>query len=465
MIRFIKPLLTLVLWITIVLQGYTADSLIYVIPLQKEIGATTWLYTQEGFKQAEEKQADAVLIHMNTYGGEVVFADSIRTRILNSSKPVYVFIDNNAASAGALISIACDKIYMRKGANIGAATVVNGTDGRAMPDKYQSYMRATIRATAEAQGKDTLLTEKGDTLLQWKRNPQIAEAMVDERIHIEGVSDSGKILTFTAEEAIQNKYCEGLAETREEAIQQAIGSNNFTIETYKPSTKDDIKGFFMGSVIRSILIMIIIGGIYYELQTPGIGFPIAASIIAAILYFIPLYIDGLAAYWEMVVFFLGILLLFVEFFILPGFGVAGIAGIVFVASGLLLGLIGNTWFDFEGVDSNELTQSVMTVVIGITGGFFLIIALANRIGKGAFRKIALETTQDTEKGYISVDQTGFSLIGKTGTTKTILRPSGKVTIDGVVYDAMTPFGYIEKDTAIKVIRYESGQVYVEKEGK
>ena len=118
--------------------------------IKDEIGPEVWRLARKSFDLAGQEKADYILIHMNTYGGMVVYADSLRSMILNSRKPVWVFIDNNAASAGALISIACDKIYMREGANIGAATVVNQT-GEAMPDKYQSYMRSMIRSTAEAR--------------------------------------------------------------------------------------------------------------------------------------------------------------------------------------------------------------------------------------------------------------------------------------------------------------------------
>ena len=172
-----------------------ADKIIYKIDIKKEIGSTTWLYTQKGFDEAKTKNADIVLIHMNTYGGEVLYADSIRTKILNAEIPVYVFIDNNAASAGPLISIACEKIFMRPGASFGAATVVNQT-GEQMPDKYQSYMRATMRATAEAHGRDTII-QGNDTVYKWKRDPLIAEAMVDERTVVPNLIDSGKTLTFT----------------------------------------------------------------------------------------------------------------------------------------------------------------------------------------------------------------------------------------------------------------------------
>ena len=189
------------------LSGQTPDdstktNLVYTYKIFREIGSTSWIHTQEAFAEAEEMGADVILLHMNTYGGQVVFADSIRTKILNSHIPVHVFIDNNAASAGALISVACDSIYMRPGANIGAATVVNQS-GKKMPDKYQSYMRSTIRATAEAHGKDTIVTGN-DTTYVWRRDPHVAEAMVDESIYIAGIIDTGKILTFTTLEAIEH---------------------------------------------------------------------------------------------------------------------------------------------------------------------------------------------------------------------------------------------------------------------
>jgi membrane-bound serine protease (ClpP class) len=191
--KLIRTLLLMLLTLSGVNAQETADNtkpVVYRLPIFSNINSTTWVHMQSAFKEAEALNAEAIILHLNTYGGEVVFADSMRTRVLNSDIPVYVFIDNNAASAGALISIAAKKIYMRPGANIGAATVVNQT-GEEMPDKYQSYMRSTIRATAEAQGKDTIITGN-DTIVKWIRDPRIAEAMVDDRIIIPGVIDSGQ---------------------------------------------------------------------------------------------------------------------------------------------------------------------------------------------------------------------------------------------------------------------------------
>ncbi|MCD6596743.1 MAG: nodulation protein NfeD, partial [Bacteroidales bacterium] len=264
---------------------------VYKFDIKKEISEPMWRVTKESFEEANQMGADYILIHMNTYGGMVTTADSIRTKILNSKIPTIVFIDNNAASAGALISIACDSIYMRPGASIGAATVVNQS-GQAVPDKYQSFMRSTMRATAEAHGKDTLIQGR-DTLIRWHRDPQIAEAMVDPSVYVKEISDTGKVLTLTTEEAIKVGFCEGEAENIREVLKLA-GINNYELKEYKPTTLDKIIHFLVNPMVSGILIMLIMGGIYFELQSPGIGFPLGAAVIAAIIYFAPLYLEGLA---------------------------------------------------------------------------------------------------------------------------------------------------------------------------
>lgn len=434
------------------------QPLVYKINIQKEIDNTTRIYLRNGLSEADSLKADAILIHLNTYGGQVDAADSMRTAILYNPIPVYIFIDNNAASAGALISIAGKKIFMRKGANIGAATVVNQT-GSAMPDKYQSYMRSMMRSTAEAHGKDTIIQGR-DTTYKWIRDPKIAEAMVDERIVIPNLVDTGKVLTLTAEEALKWGYCDGIAETPDEVITQYIGYKDYQMKTYQPSWYDDMKGFLMNPVLQSLLIIIIIGGIYFEMQTPGLGFPSAAALVAAILYFAPLYLDGLAANWEILIFIIGVLLIAAEIFVIPGFGVAGISGIVLVVGGLTMSLLDNKDFDFEQVSGKDLGEAVFIVLIGLVLGFVLVIWLSNKIGhRGIFRKVALN--KDLEDAISSPDLS--SLIGKEGIAATVLRLSGKVIIDGEFYDAVSESGFIEKGEKIKVIRFENAQVYVEGE--
>lgn len=442
------------------LTGQERISKVYKIDLQKEINAAAWIYTQQGFACAARQNADAILIHMNTYGGEVVYADSIRTKILNSEIPVYAFVDNNAASVGALIAIACDKIYMREGAAIGAATVVDPT-GNKLPDKYQSYMRATMRATAEAHGKDTVVNGN-DTLYQWRRDPLIAEAMVDERTIIPHVNDSGKVLSFSTHEAMLHGYCDGTAESAEEVIEKQLGHHTYELIVFEPTLWDQIKGFFMNSVVQGILIMLIIGGIYFEFQTPGIGLPLGTAALAAALYFVPLYIDGLAANWEIVLFFAGIILLVIEFFITPGFGLAGLSGILLTMAALILSMLENDFFNFKPVRANELGSALVTVAGGVVLGFAFIIWFSSKIGsKGLFKKIALQTTLDTQEGYVGVSMQEKSLVGQKGITRTVLRPSGKVEIDGNVYNAVSEQNFIPPHSKVIVTRYETGQLYVE----
>ncbi len=435
-------------------------TLIYKFDIKREIGSTSWIHTQHAFEEATELEAEVILLHLNTYGGQVVFADSIRTKILNSKIPVHVFIDNNAASAGALISIACDSIYMRPGANIGAATVVNQS-GEKMPDKYQSYMRSTIRATAEAHGKDTIV-HGTDTTLVWKRDPIIAEAMVDERVYIESVIDTGKILTFTTLEAIKNGYCEGQAESIKEVIDK-LGYKEYQLVEYKPSFYSGLKGFLTNPVFHGILILVIIGGLYFELQSPGIGFPLLASAIAAVLYFAPLYIDGLAANWEIIIFLIGIVLIVLEIFVVPGFGITGISGIILVFGGLTLSLVDNVVFDFSNVPGKEMLMALIIVAAGTFLSFIIAIPLSEKLfSTGPLAKVALQTSQKIEEGYISVDAEPKSLVGTEGIAQTTLRPSGKVIINDELYDAVAQIGMIDKGEKIIVTHYASGQLYVVK---
>ena len=438
-----------------------AKELYFSIDLKKNVGSTTWIYIQKGFEEARKANANIIIIEMNTYGGEVSFADSIRTKILNSDIPVIVFIDNNAASAGALISLACDKIYMSQAATIGAASVVDQT-GQKLPDKYQSYMRATMRATAEAHGKDTVVTGN-DTVVKWKRDPLIAEAMVDERTVVPNVADSGKILTFTTQEALKYGYCDGTAENIREIIKKESGNQPYELQKFQPTIWDNIKGFMMSPILQGILIMLIIGGIYFELQSPGIGFALGVAITAAVLYFAPLYIDGLAANWEIILFVIGLILIAFEIFVIPGFGISGISGIALVVTGLILSLLNNVNFDFEPVHPGDTGKAILTVIGGLTLGFGLILYLSSKIGsKGLFRKLALETTLENKEGYVGVSLEADNLVGKTGVASTVLRPSGKVKVDGKVYDAVSVNGeFIEKGIQVIIVRYETGQVYVE----
>jgi len=319
-----------------------------------------------------------------------------------------------------------------------------------------------MRATAESHGRDTIINGN-DTTITWKRDPRIAEAMVDSDISIPGVIDSSKVLTLTAEEAINLNYCEGLA-TNIQEVMEKVGITNYELYTYTPTTLDKIIGLLLSSVVQGVLIIVMIGGIYFELQSPGIGFPLAAAATAAMLYFAPLYLEGLAAHWEILLFIAGLGLIALEIFVIPGFGVAGIGGIALIITGLTLSLVDNVTFQYEGSGAfQQLGRALFTVSVSVFLAFILVLAGTKRIAfSGAMRGLSLGTVQDHNDGYVSFDASQKKLVGKTGTAYTVLRPSGKIEIDDELYDAVSVYGFIDKGEKVRVTKDETGQLYVVK---
>jgi len=449
--RIIKIFLFLVLGLIFQAQSPAESTvekkiLVYKFEIKDEIGPPTWRLTKLAIDEAHRLKADYILLILNTYGGLVDAADSIRTKILNSNIPVIVFIENNAASAGALISLACDSIYMKPGSTIGAATVVNQT-GEAVPDKYQSYMRKKMRATAEENN----------------RNPEIAEAMVDPDKVIEGISAEGKVLTFTSKEALENEFCEGIVDSYQEALALA-GLADYTLINYKKTTLDSLINWLINPAISGILIALIIGGIYFELQSPGLGLPIAASITGAVLYFAPLYLEGLAENWEIVLFALGIIMVIIELFAFPGFGIVGLLGVFMIVSGLSLSLIGNVGFDFNGIDPSNFVNSIFIVVLSgsLAVGCSILLG-AKLLSSHAFSRLVLNTTQKSEEGYTSSgNQNEKNLIGKQAITATIMKPGGKILVNNKLMEATVIEGFVEKNEPVIIESYETGHYFVRK---
>lgn len=418
---------------------------IFVFDLKEMIAPPAWHTTRKAIRQAEQSKADVILIEMNTYGGLLDAADSIRTKILDTSIPVYVFINKNAASAGALISLACDSIYMAPGANIGAATVVD-QQGKPLPDKYQSYMRSLMRSTAEVTG----------------RNPEIAQAMVDPRLFVPGVSDSGKVLSMTPSEAVKHGFCEAEVNNIKEIMAHA-GIRHYKTIPYHITATDKMVRFLIRPWVSGLLIMIIIGGLYFELQSPGIGFPLAASILAALLYFAPLYLEGLANHWEILLFLAGVALIIVEIFVIPGFGISGILGILFMTGGLSLALVRSTGPGFFDVNLMAMAKASLLVIIAGTLALFGSIYLTKVIfGSRRFRYLGLEKTQEKASGYSTASESYQAMVGRQGVSLTKLRPAGKVQIGEQIFDAVARYRFIDKEETIEVVDYQQAQLIVKK---
>lgn len=420
-------------------------TLFYRIKLDTDIDNSAARRVTYGLQKAQEAEADYVLLEVDTYGGAVDAADSIRTALLNCDIPTVAYVNLQAVSAGALITIACDSIYMNEGSTIGAATVVN-QNGEVMPEKYQSFMRAMMRSTAQAQG----------------RNPFIAEHMVD----------SSRVVSLTVHEAIGTGFCEGRCRSIDEVVKKVLRSN--PDKTYKiRSLEDDMTflekliQFLMNPLLQSIFMMMIIGGIFVEIRTPGIGLPLLTAVLGAVLYFAPLYLEQLAASWEILLFVVGLILLALEIFVIPGFGVCGISGIIAVIVSMAFAMVDNSVL-IESDGSFNLRPIIMPmsiVVISMTAAIFASILLVRKMFETrSFDHIALRQSLEASDGFVGVETGLEQLVGQEVTVLNDLKPSGKIVdSEGRAHEAVMAYGgFAVSGEKLKVIRTEQGRVYCEK---
>ena len=440
--KFTKTILLLMLFALCSTNIYAQR--VYKADLKEDVGPNAWRTIKNAYSGALDEKADVFYIEMNTFGGAVNFADSIRTLLLNADLKTVVYVNNNAASAGTLIALASDHIFMHRGASLGAASVVNQS-GEIMPEKYQSYMRGLMRATAEAKGRD----------------PKIAEAFVDPAVSLPQYKEEGQVLTFTASEAVQAGVADAEVRTQEEVFNQLQISAPTVVE-HKLTWVDKIVALLINPMVSGLLIMGIIGGIYFELQTPGIGFALLVAVISAALFFAPLYLQGLADHWEIALFVVGVLLLVLEIFVIPGFGIAGILGIIFILCGLAFAMVANDFFDFKISKPGLLMESFLIVtgalIMSIVG---MVIFGKSLMRSSLFKRLVLQDEQRADTGYTS-SVPKINLINKDGVTKTVMRPSGKIEIDGVWYDAVALDGFIDVGEEIYVEKHENYSLFVRK---
>lgn len=440
-----KRMLMLLAFLAFTISASGSDSLsvIYRIRLNSDIDKASQRLVVTGLEKASEAGADYVMLDLNTYGGAVDAADSIRSAILRYDKPVVAYVNMQAASAGALISIACDSIYMKTGSSIGAATVVDQT-GQVMPDKYQSFMRGMMRSTAQANGRD----------------PHIAESMVD----------TANVLSLTPQEAVEAGFCEGIYENETDVAQAVVGDKEFVIKNMDDDLTwlDKLIQFLLNPLLQSIFMMMIIGGIFVEIRTPGIGLPLLTALVGALLYFAPGYLGHLVSYWEILLFVIGLILIAVEMFVLPGFGVCGITGIIAVVVSLAFAMVDNVeLFHWDGsINLRPIIQPLGIVVISASAAIFGSVWLVRKLySTRSFDHVALRQEMKAEEGFTGVVTGLESLVGEAVVVFTDMRPGGKVrTIDGRIVEATLKFGgFASKGETLKVLSTEQGRLYCEKQ--
>lgn len=407
----------------------------YVIRIHGAIDLGIPMEVKRGIKEANEAEADFIIFEVNTLGGRVDAAVEIKDAILESEVPTIAFIKNRAISAGALISLACDIVIMAHASSIGAATPVDGT-GQKLPEKHISYMRAEMRSTLEANG----------------RNPKIGEAMVDETIFIEGISDSGSLLTLTSQEALKL----GIADTIMPELDSIL--QKYSIKTtvfVEQSIREKIVRLLTHPIVSPILMSLGMLGIIFELRSPGFGFPGIIGSALLTLFLLSHYVLRLVNWAEIILIFSGIVMLVVEFFVLPGFGIAGIAGILLLSVGVFKSMVP----EMPNI-SDYLTASWGLLAFFIVMVIGVIVSYKAFVKSKAYKKVALGDENDMHMDLkFDFDD---SIIGEEAEVVSVLRPSGKVEYNSKIYQAITRGDYIESGEKVKIIATEGNNLIVKK---
>ncbi len=416
---------------------------VYLIDISGDIDLGLAPYVQRVVNEAEEKNASAIILKVNTFGGRVDAATQIRDAIINSKVLTIAFIDKRAISAGALISISAKKIVMSPGSTIGATTVVDQAGDKAS-EKYQSYMRSEMRSTAERNG----------------RRPDIAEAMVDERIFIKDfpeLDDSTKLLTLTTEEATKVGYCDFVATDLQELLSH-FNLQDAEIIISEINWAENVVRFLSNPIISGLLIMLGILGLLTEIKTPGWGVAGTIGLISLALFFGTSYILQLANIWEILIFIIGLALLLIEIFYIPGFGLLGILGIIMMIGAIFFGLIG----EFPVVSENEISNALIQLATSLIASIiFLFILWRFLPGTPIWGRLILATSETQREGFVSNPDLSF-LIGKKGKALSLLRPAGIALIDGKRYDVVSEGDFIQKDEEIEVIEVIGSKIIVKK---
>jgi membrane-bound serine protease (ClpP class) len=419
-----------------------AHQVVYVVPINGVIDLGLAPFVERILDEAATTRAAAVILQINTFGGRVDAAVVIRDALLRARVRTVAFIDKRAISAGALISLAAERIAIADGGTIGAATPVEigATGGPAQPvaEKTVSYVRKEFRATAESR----------------KRPPLLAEAMVDADVEIRGLNAKGKLLTLTAEQALQH----GIADFRADSVDgvlTALGLTGAEIRRVTPAWAEWLVRFLTHPFVSSLLTTIGIVGIVVELRTPGFGVPGALGIGSLTLFFWGHWLVRLAGWEEVLLVAAGLVLLAVEIFVTPGFGLAGTLGLAALLGGLGLSLVGSgaTW---EAM-LTAAGQVVVSLLLAIVASLVMLRFLP-RLPFG--RRLVLATELEARDGFASAPEADLMWLGKRGTAASTLRPAGIATLEGERVDVVSDGEFIETGDPITVVKVDGNRIVV-----
>ena len=410
--------------------AHAQKGAVHRIPVTGEITPGLVPFIERSLKEAEEAGAAAVVLDIDTPGGLIDSAEKISDAVHDARVPVYAFVNRRALSAGAMIALATDGIYMRPGSSLGAATPVNGGTGEKLPEKYVSAMRSEFRALAEAAGLD----------------PRVAEAMVDEDVEVAGIDEKGKLLTLSTAEAARIGYAREVADW--DAMLAAVNAPGADVVVARSNWAEGLVRFLTNPLIAPFLLSFGFLGLIIELKTPTFGLAGLAGVTSLAMFFGSHLIVGLAGWESVALIAVGVLLLLIELFVLPGFGIAGVLGISAVIGSILLALLGGTPTSGDLVKALAiLTSSIVMVAVSV----WAILQRLPHDRRG--RALILQGGLGRGAGYVAAPAR-TDLHGATGVALTDLRPAGTARIGEERLDVVADGGWVSAGTPVEVVRSE-----------
>lgn len=400
-----------------------AGEEVFVIPIHGPVEPGLARFVARGLEEAEAAGAALVIFDINTLGGRVDAAFELRDMIMASPVPTAAFVSQRALSAGALIALAGESVYMAPGATMGAA------EPRPLDAKTLSTVRSEFEATAAARGRDA----------------RMAAAMVDASVTIEGLTAAGEILTLTAEAAGDLGFIDGLTAHRRDVL-AAEGVPGASVTVISPNTAELLARWVTHPIVAVLLFTLGLVGVIVELVTPGFGLPGALGLASLALFFGGHLLAGIGGWTAVALLVVGLVLLLVEVFV-PGFGAFGASGLVAIAAAVLF-------------MAPTPAQGIRTLLVGLAGTVLAVVILF-RTGKGrmVWRRLTLAEALTEEKGF-TAQAYPVDLVGREGTAVTVLRPAGTALIDGRRYDVVTDGAMVPKGTSIVVVEVSGNRIVV-----
>lgn len=431
-IKSVIASLVILLSLAGLINPFTADAkerVVYVVPIEETVEKGLLAFLQRAVTEAEEANAEAIIFDVNTPGGAVDAAGGIGKLLTGTELKTIAFVNKQALSAGAYISLNTDEIYMVPGSTMGSAAIID-QQGNTAGKKAESYWFAAMKSAAVESGRD----------------PIYAQAMADESIDLPELgAGKGKLLTLTAEQALEVGYSEGTVKNLAELLEK-LGYENAEIRNVNETFAEKLARFLTHPVVIPILLTIGSLGLVLELYSPGFGLPGLAGLTSLLLFFYGHLIAGLAGFETVILFALGIGLILLEFFI-PG-GIAGAIGFIAVIASFF-------------VASDNMVHMGISILIALSASILLSILMIRVFGKRMklFKSIILTDSTSTDKGYVS-NKNRLELIGVEGIALTPLRPSGTILVEDERIDVVSEGAFISKDTRVRIIKTEGSRIVV-----